>query len=86
MLDITAPKHVEVITSADSKVMWVNVDGECALRCCRIEHITLNGVPGVDIIEHETLYKILIGKIRQLKDDIACLKQQLEGYRADRGE
>jgi len=85
MLDITAPKHVEVTTSANSKVLWVNVDGECALRCCRIEHITLNGVPAVDIIKHDIQHDILTGKIRQLEDEIVCLKQRIEDYRADKG-
>jgi len=36
MKDITAPKAVQIQISADSKILWVNVDGECVLRCCKI--------------------------------------------------
>ena len=38
-VDITAPRGVEVAYSADRKVLWVNVDGICVLRCCRIEDL-----------------------------------------------
>lgn len=41
MNDITAPKLVEVRIRADEKVLWVNVDGECVLRCCRIENLVM---------------------------------------------
>jgi hypothetical protein len=37
MVDITAPKGVQVQIRADGKVLWVNVDGKCVLRCCQIE-------------------------------------------------
>lgn len=36
MLDITAPKIVEVLVRVDEKVLWVNVDGVCVLRVCQI--------------------------------------------------
>jgi hypothetical protein len=40
MIDITAPKaEVEVIVGAsehDGHVIWVNIDGICRLRICRI--------------------------------------------------
>ena len=36
LTDITAPEHVEVVVREDGKVLWVNVDGECRLRICRI--------------------------------------------------
>lgn len=37
MLDITAPKAgVEVLVRDDGSVLWVNVDGICRLRICRI--------------------------------------------------
>jgi hypothetical protein len=41
MLDITAPKLVEVQIRHDQKVIWVNVNGTCALRCCQVEHLVL---------------------------------------------
>lgn len=36
MIDITAPLIVEVQIRSDEKVLWVNIDGICRLRCCRI--------------------------------------------------
>lgn len=41
MLDITAPKVVEVQVRFDQKVVWVNVDGKCALRCCQVGHVVM---------------------------------------------
>lgn len=35
-LDITAPDHVQVLSSIKQGVVWVNVNGVCVLRCCRI--------------------------------------------------
>jgi hypothetical protein len=35
-IDITAPNAVHVQIRADSRVVWVNVDGSCRLRCCQI--------------------------------------------------
>jgi hypothetical protein len=39
MLDITAPDIVEVEFREDGKVIWVNVDGKCALRVCQIKQL-----------------------------------------------
>lgn len=42
MIDITAPKHEVEISIADDNttpgtlVIWVNVDGKCELRACRV--------------------------------------------------
>lgn len=41
-MDITAPKCVEVQTSHNRKVLWVNVDGVCRLRCCSIGEFFTN--------------------------------------------
>ncbi len=36
-LDITAPQHeVSIEIRNDGTVIWINVDGICALRICRI--------------------------------------------------
>ena len=37
MVDITSPEVVQIEISADRKIIWVNVDGVCRLRACRIE-------------------------------------------------
>ena len=42
-VDITQPAHgVEVRTNSNG-VLWVNVDGVCVLRVCRVEHLEING-------------------------------------------
>lgn len=42
MNDITAPQGVEINISRDGKVIWVNVEGSCVLRCCRIGQLIVN--------------------------------------------
>ena len=41
-LDVTAPIHVEIVIRSDGTVIWVNIDGICRLRACRITKLTLN--------------------------------------------
>jgi hypothetical protein len=41
MIDITAPSDVEVKIRGDGKVVWVNIDGICKLRACRIGKLEL---------------------------------------------
>jgi hypothetical protein len=41
MVDITAPSIVGVEIRHDGKVLWVNVDGVCRLRCCLIGELIL---------------------------------------------
>ena len=36
MVDITAPEQVQIQIRNDGKVVWVNVDGICRLRCCQV--------------------------------------------------
>ena len=36
-LDITAAETVEVVYDKRANVLWVNINGVCALRACRIE-------------------------------------------------
>lgn len=40
--DITSPQHVEVAISADRRTLWLNVNGECLFRACRIHHLTVD--------------------------------------------
>lgn len=47
MMDIAEPKHgVQVDTNEDRSVLWVNVDGVCVLRICRIPDLHVNMVRG----------------------------------------
>lgn len=39
MVDISEPRHVEVRVRNDGKVVWINVDGTCVLRCCKIKKL-----------------------------------------------
>jgi hypothetical protein len=43
-LDITAVDGVELLTDKARGVIWVNVDGVCLLRICRIGEITVKDV------------------------------------------
>jgi hypothetical protein len=40
-VDITAPELVEILTDVRQGVIWVNVNGVCVLRCCRIKQLDL---------------------------------------------
>jgi hypothetical protein len=42
MQDISQPKVVQIQIRSDAKVVWVNVDGKCVLRCCQIEKLILD--------------------------------------------
>jgi hypothetical protein len=42
MMDITKPKLVEITIRDDGKVVWVNVDSLCRLRCCDIKVIKVD--------------------------------------------
>ena len=42
MIDITAPEVAEIQIRWDGAVIWVNVDGRCVLRCCRIGKLVVN--------------------------------------------
>lgn len=41
LLDITGAEHVEILIREDKKVIWVNVNGVCRLRVCRIETLEI---------------------------------------------
>ena len=41
MQDITGPDYVEILIRNDGKVVWVNINGVCALRACQIKELDL---------------------------------------------
>lgn len=43
-VDVTGAKHVEVQIDAGRNVLWVNVNGVCLLRICRIEEFSVKQV------------------------------------------
>lgn len=40
-LDITEPDEIEIIISYNGKVVWINQDGICVLRVCRIKSLVV---------------------------------------------
>lgn len=40
-LDITEPEEVDIVIRDDGKVLWVNINGICRLRLCKIKTIKL---------------------------------------------
>ena len=45
-LDVTGAEAVEFLVRRDGSVVWVNVDGRCLLRVCRIENVVVNDERG----------------------------------------
>jgi hypothetical protein len=41
-VDITGAEVVEVLIRNDGSVVWVNIDGICILRVCRVKKLELN--------------------------------------------
>lgn len=41
-IDITGPDIVEISIREDGKVIWINVDGICACRVCRIKELVID--------------------------------------------
>ena len=42
LLDITGADVVELVIRDDGKVVWVNVNGICCLRVCKVERVVLD--------------------------------------------
>lgn len=60
MEDIPGAKIVEVQIRTDGKVLWVNVDGICALRVCNIENVSVDDMRSLqakscEFVEDEAL-------------------------------
>lgn len=41
-IDITEPEVVQVDIKSDGKVIWINVNGICMFRACRIKNLEIN--------------------------------------------
>jgi hypothetical protein len=48
VLDITAPKGVEIIIKRDSSVIWVNTENGCVLRICQIPQLIVRDERNVE--------------------------------------
>lgn len=42
-LDIIEPQLVEIQIRDDKQVIWINIDGKCAVRICRITALLIEG-------------------------------------------
>lgn len=42
MIDVTAPEILEILIRTDGKVVWINVDGVCRFRACKLKNLVLN--------------------------------------------
>jgi hypothetical protein len=42
MYDFMDAKEVEVSIRSDGKVVWINIDGACRVRCYRPEYIKID--------------------------------------------
>ena len=42
MKDIDDPEYVEIVIRNDGKVIWVNVENRCVLRCCGIKNLEID--------------------------------------------
>jgi len=56
MTDITAPEDVQIQIHEDGKVIWVNVNGICALRCCQIENLQVEDNRSFKVLSHKVLF------------------------------
>lgn len=45
MIDLTAPGVVQIEVREDGKVVWVNINGICRLRMCRIDTLIVDCKP-----------------------------------------
>jgi len=41
IVDLAEPNLVEILIRQDGKVVWVNVNNQCAFRACRIKNLIL---------------------------------------------
>lgn len=42
LIDLCGPEHVDITIRNDGKVIWVNVNGKCAVRIYQIKSLTLD--------------------------------------------
>jgi len=53
MLDIAAPRTLEILISKDGTKLWVNTEEGCVLRACKITVLYLHDGRKVERIENE---------------------------------
>lgn len=53
LIDIEAPKVVEVQVSHDNRRLWVNINGRCVLRCCKIENLVVEDIDPKPVLSED---------------------------------
>jgi len=78
MKDMTVPEIVEITVRDDGKVVWVNVDGECVLRCSQIKNLRIedNQKNTVREITRTSLLEMLIDKLRKFSPKLLPMKNR----------
>jgi len=82
MLDFTAPESVEIEVRADGTVVWVNIDGICRLRACRMKSLRLTDA-GNNILVLADLFRNLPDNTL---DDIIEALGEVVDYKQDDGK
>lgn len=90
-IDITAPEHgVLIVVRGDGKTIWVNVDGKCALRICRIPYLDVEDqreAPRGSFLMSLRLYSKMLTTLRQVAAEsglgVAKLLEEVEGTYPD---
>lgn len=57
-LDLTQVDHVQIVVKPGGDVIWINVDGICRLRICRIRKV--KGKAQIDLEFEESLSNVTI--------------------------
>ena len=42
MQDVAGPDYVEILIDSNGRRVWINVDGVCRFRACRVKNLVLN--------------------------------------------
>lgn len=53
MIDITGPEHVEIALNEAHEIIWVNVDGICRLRICKVKHLVIEDMKAQQPHNHD---------------------------------
>jgi hypothetical protein len=48
-IDVAEPKSLEIIIREDAKTVWVNVDGICRFRACKIQGLFIHDQRDVNL-------------------------------------
>ena len=77
MIDITAPETVEILIRDDKKVVWINVNGECVFRACRIGQLDIND----PVKDSEIAWRIYYESLTESeRTQLEAMSKGMKGY------